>query len=198
MGILGKVIGLTAVAVGGAAAATKAIVDNTKNGKSKRLIALEEEFAQTTRIHNEQIAKLRKKADKGSRGAQRQIDQLEQAYAIQKQTFEKKRLALLPKKSNAEIVAELKEKEHRMEMEKLETAHMLHMEEIENANIREIKLPLPETAICVECGSKNPSEAKFCNACGKELIRSRFCTGCGAKLNSDSKFCSMCGTAVKI
>ena len=48
--------------------------------------------------------------------------------------------------------------------------------------------------LCGQCGSENPSGAKFCLECGSPLARN--CASCGTVLPSHAKFCSECGTTV--
>lgn len=44
---------------------------------------------------------------------------------------------------------------------------------------------------CANCGSRNPSTAKFCDDCGRPLARS--CSGCGKANAGDARFCADCG-----
>ena len=46
---------------------------------------------------------------------------------------------------------------------------------------------------CSSCGSDNPAQARFCQACGVPL--GRHCAGCGKPLPPPAKFCSECGRA---
>jgi class 3 adenylate cyclase len=48
--------------------------------------------------------------------------------------------------------------------------------------------------ICAACQHDNPSEAKFCSACGGRLALT--CAACNRELPSDAKFCLQCGMAV--
>lgn len=51
-----------------------------------------------------------------------------------------------------------------------------------------------EELICSECGTKNPSSAKFCSECGMKLGEQKIvCPNCGAEMNAGMKFCSQCG-----
>lgn len=46
---------------------------------------------------------------------------------------------------------------------------------------------------CVQCGTENPTQAKFCKKCGaSQEIRTR-CAHCNAENPGDSAFCSECG-----
>jgi class 3 adenylate cyclase len=49
---------------------------------------------------------------------------------------------------------------------------------------------------CSNCGTENPENAKFCNACGASLLR--VCSSCGTSNASGARFCSECGSAVAI
>ncbi len=44
----------------------------------------------------------------------------------------------------------------------------------------------------------NSSNAKFCEDCGKPIVKTLFCQSCGAKLNENAKFCNACGHLVVI
>jgi TOMM system kinase/cyclase fusion protein len=46
--------------------------------------------------------------------------------------------------------------------------------------------------VCPACQHANPSEAKFCNACGVSL--SRLCSACGASNPPGAAFCNACAT----
>lgn len=52
------------------------------------------------------------------------------------------------------------------------------------------------SAVCPECGTACPDNAKFCMNCGASLAPT-FCSHCGAALNKTAKFCSNCGKKVK-
>lgn len=68
-----------------------------------------------------------------------------------------------------------------------------------------------EPAVCPECGSENPSGAKFCNDCGakipvvveaeatevEEEPVKRVCSACGAEIVPGKKFCNECGAKVE-
>ena len=50
---------------------------------------------------------------------------------------------------------------------------------------------------CQKCGSKNPSDFKFCQECGEVLIELIACPDCGHKNQTDFKFCMNCGYALQ-
>src|SRR5207245_8045224 len=45
---------------------------------------------------------------------------------------------------------------------------------------------------CTNCGTVNPTSAKFCVECGVRLGGS--CPNCGSETNPGAKFCAECGT----
>ena len=47
---------------------------------------------------------------------------------------------------------------------------------------------------CPACSHDNPSDAKFCNACGAKLELA--CPRCGSTNSPDSRFCNGCGQAL--
>ncbi len=47
---------------------------------------------------------------------------------------------------------------------------------------------------CPQCAAENPSESRFCEACGTNLAQT--CGGCGASLSANARFCRQCGRAV--
>jgi predicted nucleic acid-binding Zn ribbon protein len=47
---------------------------------------------------------------------------------------------------------------------------------------------------CANCGTENPSTAKFCLECGTVLSAS--CPACGASVPPGAKFCPECGSAL--
>ena len=51
----------------------------------------------------------------------------------------------------------------------------------------------PQTFSCPECQSAIPGNAKFCPACGHQLIVFNQCANCGKNLTPNAKFCSRCG-----
>lgn len=48
-----------------------------------------------------------------------------------------------------------------------------------------------KTLVCPACGAHNDGDAKFCDSCGKPLIK--VCPFCGAQADADAKFCDNCG-----
>ncbi|MFK7917886.1 MAG: adenylate/guanylate cyclase domain-containing protein [Ilumatobacter sp.] len=46
---------------------------------------------------------------------------------------------------------------------------------------------------CDQCGTDNPTGAKFCSECGAGLVAK--CAACTAKLSASAKFCNECGAA---
>ena len=50
---------------------------------------------------------------------------------------------------------------------------------------------LSENTKTCKCGTENPSTAKFCSNCGKELLI--VCPVCQKMMNAESKFCHECG-----
>ncbi len=48
-------------------------------------------------------------------------------------------------------------------------------------------------AVCGECGSPVPVDAKFCPFCGHQQVVFSRCGGCGKNLPPNAKFCSRCG-----
>lgn len=49
---------------------------------------------------------------------------------------------------------------------------------------------------CPNCGTENPSNAKFCSNCGSSLV-SR-CANCGSELPPGARFCMSCGQPVSV
>src|SRR4051812_33527041 len=47
---------------------------------------------------------------------------------------------------------------------------------------------------CSQCRHENPTNAKFCNACGAKLDAS--CPQCGRTNPPGSRFCNACGTSL--
>src|SRR5688500_4007466 len=47
---------------------------------------------------------------------------------------------------------------------------------------------------CPSCSSPNPDEARFCLACGAQMIA--VCPGCGQELPPDARFCHRCGASL--
>jgi len=58
---------------------------------------------------------------------------------------------------------------------------------------------LKQVIICLRCGSKNPSENKFCGQCGQALYPPSpiQCPRCSALMPSDMKFCGRCGSPLR-
>jgi len=54
-----------------------------------------------------------------------------------------------------------------------------------------------ETFSCPECQTTIPANAKFCPACGHQLLVFTECAHCGKNLTPNAKFCSRCGHAVE-
>ena len=50
---------------------------------------------------------------------------------------------------------------------------------------------------CTECGTKNSSDARFCEKCGEKIVGDdtniKFCKYCGEKINADAEICPKCG-----
>lgn len=46
---------------------------------------------------------------------------------------------------------------------------------------------------CFYCNAANPSGAKFCATCGKEIVAGISCPQCKARIPANSKFCTECG-----
>jgi len=58
--------------------------------------------------------------------------------------------------------------------------------------------PPAATIACPNCGTANPSGAKFCNNCGTKLGNATVkCPNCGHENAAGSKFCSDCGTKLQ-
>ncbi|MGH2962266.1 MAG: zinc-ribbon domain-containing protein, partial [Solirubrobacterales bacterium] len=47
---------------------------------------------------------------------------------------------------------------------------------------------------CPNCGTENPSRARFCMSCGTSLAPE--CPSCGADNPAGAKFCIECGTSL--
>src|SRR5689334_14425524 len=49
--------------------------------------------------------------------------------------------------------------------------------------------------LCASCGSDNPTDAAFCEQCGRKLeLR---CPACGTPVGSGARFCRKCGASLK-
>ena len=46
---------------------------------------------------------------------------------------------------------------------------------------------------CRQCGGENEPDAKFCQACGKGMAKTKACSDCRELNASDANFCSQCG-----
>ena len=49
---------------------------------------------------------------------------------------------------------------------------------------------------CPSCKAENPAGAKFCGACGKEIVSGVKCGKCGAQASPGAKFCPECGASL--
>jgi rRNA maturation endonuclease Nob1 len=58
---------------------------------------------------------------------------------------------------------------------------------------------IKQVIICLKCGSKNPSENKFCGQCGQALYPppSIQCPRCGTTMPSNMNFCGQCGSPLR-
>jgi membrane protease subunit (stomatin/prohibitin family) len=50
-----------------------------------------------------------------------------------------------------------------------------------------------DVAVCMECQSRIPKDAKFCPMCGHQQLVFTQCSHCGKNLVPNAKFCSRCG-----
>ena len=50
--------------------------------------------------------------------------------------------------------------------------------------------------VCPKCGTKNPTNSKFCSSCGQSLEMIE-CPNCHAKYPGGTRFCSQCGTSLE-
>ncbi len=50
---------------------------------------------------------------------------------------------------------------------------------------------------CPNCGEVVSANARFCSACGKEIIRKKFCSSCGQEVPFGARFCSACGNKIE-
>jgi rRNA maturation endonuclease Nob1 len=51
--------------------------------------------------------------------------------------------------------------------------------------------------ICQECENPVPEDAKFCPACGHQLLIFDKCVKCGKNITPNAQFCSRCGYPVE-
>jgi membrane protease subunit (stomatin/prohibitin family) len=52
-------------------------------------------------------------------------------------------------------------------------------------------------AACPDCGKSVPVEARFCPACGHQIVVAQQCPKCGKNLTAHAQFCSRCGAAAE-
>jgi len=57
--------------------------------------------------------------------------------------------------------------------------------------------PRPDGPQCPECQHPVAIDAKFCSACGHQLMVFTQCVSCGKNLTPNAKFCSKCGKSVE-
>src|SRR5919106_1174906 len=48
--------------------------------------------------------------------------------------------------------------------------------------------------LCSNCGTENPTDAKFCGGCGTALVLA--CPACGTANDPGMRFCTECGTVL--
>ncbi len=53
----------------------------------------------------------------------------------------------------------------------------------------------PPVPACPDCGNGIPPDARFCPACGHQVLVSRQCGKCGKNLPHHARFCPACGTS---
>ncbi len=51
---------------------------------------------------------------------------------------------------------------------------------------------------CPDCGNTIATDAKFCSACGHQLLVVQQCAQCGKNAPARAKFCSSCGSAISL
>lgn len=56
----------------------------------------------------------------------------------------------------------------------------------------------PEVYTCPDCKQTVPKEARFCPACGHQMLVISRCAHCGKNLPVNANFCVSCGTAVNV
>jgi hypothetical protein len=49
---------------------------------------------------------------------------------------------------------------------------------------------------CHKCNAENAAAAKFCDACGRPLAKTKSCEKCGELNDPDARFCDNCGVSV--
>ena len=203
MGLLG--LGKVVAATMSVAAAGLAVANQVVKSKETKLKELDDEFAGITKEYKSQRIKIEEKAGRGDKKSIKKHKELDDEYFESKAEYEKEREKLVEKMKKKNGKAEMKELEHRMEMEKMEAQHQMEMEKMryigehaqsapaETPPIPKVKSSALGRVECPDCGHQNEGGAKFCGACGAKLSVLKFCTGCGARLDGVSKFCSMCG-----
>jgi predicted amidophosphoribosyltransferase len=58
--------------------------------------------------------------------------------------------------------------------------------------------PSEEVYTCPDCKQTVPKEARFCPACGHQMLIVNKCAHCGRNLPVNANFCVNCGTAVNV
>ena len=61
----------------------------------------------------------------------------------------------------------------------------------------EVALGDEQLFFCPECKSRIPGDARFCPACGHQLLIFKRCTHCGKSMKPTAKFCDRCGKPAK-
>jgi len=58
---------------------------------------------------------------------------------------------------------------------------------------------IKQVIVCLNCGSKNPVENKFCGQCGKAFYLGPpiKCPKCGAMMPANMNFCGNCGLSLR-
>src|SRR6476469_30287 len=56
-----------------------------------------------------------------------------------------------------------------------------------------MSVPASESTTCGRCGTRNPSDSRFCGSCGASLERPQQCASCGAENPAGQRFCNSCG-----
>jgi hypothetical protein len=52
-----------------------------------------------------------------------------------------------------------------------------------------------DAVLCPDCRAVNDADAKFCDACGAALLKSKACPACGEPNALDARYCDACGRA---